>query len=835
MNEAQSPLLWLKGRAGSGKSTICSAIIESLQARQEQEYAMVFCFFDSRKCQVSSARYILETFTYQLIEYMQPIRRGRRFSIREGEKLTEPLSLEQFQRKLRSVFLNVDTHVGVFCVLDGLSDDDGVKNVIMHEVLRVNRSRKQSHIFRCVMSSRFACEARISHEDLVQIDLNVEAGLQRDMLNFAKTRLADLSDTMPKNKMPVLALAKQLCSRANGSFLWLALAIEDIQRMENRPNLVQIVDLLPPSIDAFYQRSLQKIASQDVETAQTVFSWVTLASRPLSLLELLEALAIKANHAQFHEQLPSVGKTLSQPKTEAEIHRICGWLVKISMEGIVRLRHSTLQDYLFFAVEPSNRLHHPVLAAHELLAWSCLILLSSAVRLEVSSASTSTEPAQHLRRGTTSTLAKYAAANWSIHYRLSETYSRNLAGTLQRCLNFTLDYDCQSFSIPNSGRPVQIANTTLRISASYGLISLTQLSLQMGTDPKGGSCVLCETPLAIAAGNGHLGAANILLQWTAHPASQKAYNFDEMTRLAAIRGFTDVVRAFLECGFKVDAAEQISGKTLLHIAAESGRLSMVKLLMSYNANVNATIPKTRETPLHLAAAYGYVHIVECLVDGCDPSMRELELYNSIVRQPYYQSWTEDLLANEGLMESTVWELQARESAQEHIELLRSCSIRYSNIDLRTSAGCTALELAASDGHNDIVRFLLERKADFKSEGGVRCTALQSAIENGHLETVKILLAAGASAHQHNDGLAPTLQRASEKGHDDVADFVVWHFFNAELSPEKLSWPLSCLPTKTTNSVVRDAIHKTKLRSNFPKHGTRNVFAQRVGKLAERSR
>ena len=773
---------------------------------------MVFCFFDSRKCQASSARYILETFTYQLREYMQPIRRGRRFSIREGEKLTEPLSLEHFQRNLRAVFISVEIHTRVFCILDGLDDDDGVKKVTLHEVLRVNRSREESHIFRCVMSSRFACEARISHEDLIQIDLNIEPGLQHDMLNFATTRLANISGTTPKHTMPILALAKQLCSRANGSFLWLALAIEDIQRMQNRPNLVQIVNLLPPSINGFYQRSLERIASQDVETAKTVFSWVTLASRPLLISELLEALAIKANHTQLHEQLPSVGKTLRQPKTEAEIHRVCGWLVIISMEGIVRLRHSTLQDYLFFSVEPSNRLHHPVLVAHELLAWSCLVLLSSVVRLEASSASTNTKSADHLRRGKASTLAKYAVANWSVHYRLSETNSRNLAGTLQRCLTFTLDYDCQSFSIPNSGRPVQIANTTLRISASYGLISLTQLSLQMGTDPRGGSCVLCETPLAIAAGGGHLGAANILLQWTA--PSHKCYNADEMMHLAVNRGFTDVAKSFLDCGIKVDAAEQTSGKTLLHIAAESGRLSMVKLLMSYNANVNAVIPKTRETPLHLAAAYGYIQVVKYLVDGREPSMGELELYDSIVRQPYYQSLTEDLLAREGTMESIIWEVEARDSAEEHIRQLRSYSIGYSNIDLRTSAGRTALELAASEGYDDIVRFLLERRADFKSEGGVRCGALQAAIENGHLETVKLLLAAGAGVHQPYDGLAPTLQRACKKGHYDVADFVVWHFFNAEFSSQKLSWPLSCLPTKTTNSVVRDAIQKTKPPTRF---------------------
>lgn len=836
-NEAESPLLWLKGRPGAGKSTLCSYIIEDLQERQEQKCAVAFCFFDSRQGQVSSARYILKAFAYQLRGFMQPIVTERllRSTIREGEKLIDSMSLEHFQRNLRAVFVNVDTHAQVFLILDGLDDDEGVKKVIMHEILRANRSRERSHNFRCVISSRFACEARISPDHIIHVDLGTEPGVQQDMLKFAQNRLTNIFRPSPRQTMSILALAKQLCSRANGIFLWLTLAIEDIQRMGSHPNLLQLVNILPASLDAFYRRALQQISSQDIETAQKIFSWLTVAKRLLYLPELLEALAIEADHSQTVGQPPSTSNELSLPKTQAEIHRICGWLVTVTKEGIVRLRHPTLRDYLLLADESSSHSRHPVLAAHELLARACLVLLSSVIKVEASSALTNTKPAQQLGRGVASTLTKYAAANWSIHYRLSETYSRILAGTLQRCLIITLDYDCQSFSIPNSGRSIQIANTTLRISASYGLVSLTQLCLEMGTDPKGGSCVLCETPLAIAVGGGHMDAVDILLQGTAPSASRPSYNPEEMVHLAVARGLTNAAKSLLECGTEVNAVEHSSGKSLLHVAAEFGRLSLVKLLMAYHANVNAVIPTTQETPLHLAAVHGYIHVVKYLVDGRGPSTREMELYDSIVQQPYYQSWTEDLLTNEngGRTEGIVWEVEARDSAEEHIGRLRWCSTRYSNINLRTSEGRTALDLAASNGFDDVVRFLLERGADFKNEGSTRCTALQIAVENGHLETVKLLLAAGAKMHQQTDGLAPTLQHACKKGHDDVADFVVWHCFNTELSAKQFPGPMLGLPTKTTNTVVRDAIQKKKHHTKFSKLGMHTRFAQRPTKLAER--
>ena len=546
MSEVESPLLWLKGSPGAGKSTLCSVLVRDLQKRHEQGATIAFGFFDSRQGQVSSARYILKALDYQLRGCIR--RTGAesalRSTIREDDKLTGSISLDQFQRKLRGVFSSIDIHARVFLVLDGLNydDDEGVKYVILHEIIRFNRSRARSHIFRCVISSRFVCQARISNEDLIQVDLSTESGVQHDMLRFATTQLEDILQTSPKKSVPIYTLAKQLCSRANGIFLWLALSLEDIQRVQSPWDPVHIIDMLPASIDAFYQRALQRIPSQDVEMAQIVFSWLTVASRLLYLPELQEALAVRADGIQSHNQAPLATQKLNLSKTQAEIRRICGWLVTITEEGIVSLRHPTLREYLISDVEASSCSHHPVLAAHELVARSCLILLSSSIWVDAASTLTDTEPAQKLGKGTTSTLTGYAAAYWSVHYRLSETYSKNLAGTLQRCLTITLDYDCQSFSIPNIGRSIQIANTTLRISASYGLISLTQLCLQMGTDPKGGSCVLCESPLAIAAGGGHLVAAKILLNRTADAPSKTSKGADELIHLALARGLTDEVK-----------------------------------------------------------------------------------------------------------------------------------------------------------------------------------------------------------------------------------------------------------------------------------------------------
>ena len=840
---AESPLLWLKGRPGAGKSILASSIVENLEVRQGPRCAVAFCFFDSRQIQVSSAHYILEVFAYQLREHAEIGVPNRRLCsiVGEADHAANPMSLDQFQRRLREVFVSIDKRAQVFLILDGLDEDEGLQEVILHEVLRINRPREKSHIFKCIMSSRFACEARYNPEDLIQIDLSTESGVQQDMVKFATTRLADVLTAPMKQAFSVSAFAEQLCSRANGNFLWVALAIEDVQSMQSRSDMQTLLGLLPASVDAFYQRTLQKIPPRDVMTAQKVFSWLTAANRHLYLQELLEALVAEADRSQLPGQPLPIGNELNASNIQAEIRRVCGWLVTFTQESIVRLRHPTLRDYLLFANDSSKQTCHPVLAAHELLARTCLVLLGSVRRLETSSALPKGNSAQQYGRRVASTLTGYAAANWHIHYRLSETYSRILAGTLQRCLVMMLDYDCQSFLIPKSGRSIQIANATLRVSASYGLVSLTELCLDMGTDAEGGSCTLCESPLSIAVEGGHWEVANILILGSTQSVSRMSDNHEAVIHFAVARGLAGAVESLLKCGANVDAIDLQSGKTILHVAAESGKLDMVILLMAYNANVNATLPMTQEAPLHLAAAQGDIDIIKYLVDGRDPSMKEMELYDSLVQQPFYRSWTEDLLTNEKSPGPVVWEVDARDSAEEHLRWLRSCSTRYLDINLRTFGGHTALDIAASKGYNDVIRFLLERGAEIENKASGRCSALQGAIENGHLETVKILLMAGATMHQQTEGLLPTLQRACREGHDDVAAFVVWYCFNTEISARvcgDISWSIMFLPTKTTDALAHDTIQKEKLHTKFAKHGTHNrfthkSFAQRLEQLAER--
>ncbi len=830
-----SPLLWIRGSPGTGKSTLCSAIIDELRNHEQERDMIVFSFLGDGLHGSDAAKHVLKILKTQLREHQQSvINECASLDIPSETKIIPRHMLrEDFQLELRSILASVEKQARIFLVLDGLDRDEWTKEVIMAEVGEANLTRKSPNNFRCAIATQDLLEPSLSQRRVTFLNLDVEPGLRRDLQTFTTIGLTNVITKHANDERSTMRLATRLYCRANGVFLWAALALEKLDRMENIEELAKPIESIPSTVDGIYHEELRAVPSHNINAVQKIFSWLTVANRTLHYSELEEALAVETDTSPLSSYRLESGASFESQSFERKISRLCGILVTTAKTGVVRLRHPSLRTYLLFTESSSMPPRCPILEAHELIARTCLALLIQAAKKLPGLFGIISSPLGIAEKN--SSLTSYAGANWWFHYRLAETHSKILAGTMQRCLMLTLNDACEYFNLSPSRRFVQIAHTILRISASHGLVSLTRMCLEMGTDPDAGSCTNCETPFALAAASGHLEAANVILKHAISSVSQARYDNQEMLHLAVSYGLTHFVRTLLLHGANVNGVDHGSGRTLLHNAAASGDWKLVGLLMDYNANVNAVIPLTLETPLHLAAVHGHLQVVRYLVDGRNTSEKEVETYDSIVEQPYYQSWTDELLSEDGKPETLFWEVGARDSAEDHLEKLLSWSGRYSNINMRTTGALTALDLAASRGHEKIVRFLLERGAMLHKAKSAPYTALQAAAENGHMATVKLLLAAGADMDQRFEKLGATLKHASKKGHDDVADLLVWHYFNAEISRnQNFHWPVLCVPTKSRHTVVRDSIQKTQGNKNRKTRTAQvNAFPRISTKLAER--
>ncbi|KAI0557673.1 ankyrin repeat protein [Gracilaria domingensis] len=94
------------------------------------------------------------------------------------------------------------------------------------------------------------------------------------------------------------------------------------------------------------------------------------------------------------------------------------------------------------------------------------------------------------------------------------------------------------------------------------------------------------------------------------------------------------------------------------------------------------------------------------------------------------------------------------------------------------SGSTALAIASSHGHLQVVQYLLKNGADPEKRNNLGNTALIQAAKNGHSQVVRTLLNANAAAGHINDDGNTALTTAAWNGHSEVVGLLV-----AQVSPD----------------------------------------------------
>jgi len=151
----------------------------------------------------------------------------------------------------------------------------------------------------------------------------------------------------------------------------------------------------------------------------------------------------------------------------------------------------------------------------------------------------------------------------------------------------------------------------------------------------------------------------------------------------------------------------------LHYAAEQGRVKMCKELLAHQADPNR-LNKLLQTPLHLAMKNENLECVQLLIEhGANPY-----LYDKLGNLPHNYSRVSSAGVKKILVDSEV-------------------NPNIKNIHL------TSLHQMASAGKTEIVKYLLDRKADVNRLNKNGCSPLHLAMFNGQIECAEMLVDQGA--------------------------------------------------------------------------------------------
>uniref|UniRef100_A0A671R2H8 Ankyrin-1-like n=1 Tax=Sinocyclocheilus anshuiensis TaxID=1608454 RepID=A0A671R2H8_9TELE len=275
------------------------------------------------------------------------------------------------------------------------------------------------------------------------------------------------------------------------------------------------------------------------------------------------------------------------------------------------------------------------------------------------------------------------------------------------------------------------------------------------------------TPLHVAAHCGHHRMAKVLLDKGAKPNTRALNGFTPL-HIACKKNHMRVMDLLLKHSASLEAVTE-SGLTPLHVSSFMGHLNIVKILMQKGASPHASNVKV-ETPLHMASRAGHCEVAEFLLQNAAPVDAKAKVVTVIcLKCMTYRKRDIKLYFHQD--DQTPLHCAARMGHNEMVKLLLE---HKANPNSTTTAGHTSLHIASREGHAQTASILLDMNAQLTKMTKVGLTPLHVAVHHNNFDVVNLLLSKGGSPHSAaRNGYTP-LHIASKQNQVEVASSLLQH-------------------------------------------------------------
>jgi len=243
--------------------------------------------------------------------------------------------------------------------------------------------------------------------------------------------------------------------------------------------------------------------------------------------------------------------------------------------------------------------------------------------------------------------------------------------------------------------------------------------------------------------------------------------------LAASQGHSSV-DYLLSKGAKANISNN-TGQTPLYAAVRNGQEATVALLLQpeYGCNVNIREFDHGESALHVAALKGYSQIASLLIEkgeDINVNIRDHDNYTPLHHACIYG----------------------------HVNIVRTLLNKKADVNAQSNEGYTPLHAAALHGNPDVITTLLDHGANVNFADSFGYTALTFAVREEKLEAVRVLVKQGASLSAlTTDGFDPLLIAACRNNLDII----------------KLLIDMGC-SIHTTNQLSQSALHLSAMQGRL---------------------
>jgi hypothetical protein len=302
----RSGMLLLSGAAGAGKSVMTRYLAESIMAGGDEggsaQGYVVVSFFCSYYEQVSnSEEVIVRSILHQLIQLnprCEAIIKNR-LQLRTPEGLLSFNLRKDLLWESVAEVLSMDTMKFTFIAIDAIEELGSATAVaVLKQIRRIIANlndARPSHRVRVFLSSRHdpAYNSKIPSLSILRVPReqttkSIESFLLDEVEIFAATNGSFNASTDYRSRG---GIARAIMKRADGMFLWAAIAWDDFRRgLLWSPEIVRDklarLDATPFGINALYDKMMEQVNPEVREDMWSIFSILAVAARPLNETEL---------------------------------------------------------------------------------------------------------------------------------------------------------------------------------------------------------------------------------------------------------------------------------------------------------------------------------------------------------------------------------------------------------------------------------------------------------------------------------------------------------------------------------------------------------------------
>jgi len=402
----QSPLLWIKGDPGKGKTMLLCGIIDELEKSIAETGLLSYFFCQATDLRINNAVAVLRGLIYMLVRQ-------------------QPSLVSHIQKKYddagKSLFEDVNAWVALSAIFSQMLQDPSLGDTyLIVDALDECLTDLPKLLDLIVQTSSMSSRARwiVSSRNWPSIERSLDAATRRARLSlelnetsvsaavasYIRFKVDHMTKNLKYDSTTQDAVQRHLLSNARGTFLWVALVCQELSKIPGWKAKRKLT-AFPPGLDAFYKQMIDQIKgledAEDAELCKQVLAVVSTVYRPITLDEL--------------PCLVGMSEDVSGDEALSEIVTLCGSFLTLR-ERTIAFVHQSAKDFLvekaYNEIYPSKVEH-----AHHTIFSRSLQALSKKLRRDIYGLSAPGFPIDQVKQPDPDPLSseRYSCVYWIDH------------------------------------------------------------------------------------------------------------------------------------------------------------------------------------------------------------------------------------------------------------------------------------------------------------------------------------------------------------------------------------------------------------------------------------